>query len=565
MKKKKAIVTVTALAAAFILLVAGYLTGSYDNMIGERYADVTDYFGELADNEYAIVFQDGSQAEERAVTFDGEEGYFLPWEDAFTLFDSPIYIDTEAGVGLVARSKRIWTYTPGEKGYVTDEGKHKKTDLTVVLHKGATWYVNIAYLPEIMDIYMDTDHPEAHSLLVITDQTAVKAPAAESSEEGGIKVHTTDTKRSALYKKADEVYVLEEGESWSKVMTPEGYIGYAQNEEMGQSEVFTFEGNAPEYANLTHQGTICLGWHQVAERGGNATLTERMETAQGMTIISPTWFSVTDEEGNISSFASSDYVEEAHAKGLKVWGLIDNFTNTIDDKAFMSSTTARQNMISQLMEEAKACGMDGVNLDFESIRESEAIDYTQLVRELSIACRREGLIFSVDDPVPTYSAYYNRDVQGAVADYVIVMGYDENYAGSEQAGSNASLSFVEKGLKDTLKEVDASKVISAMPFYTRLWIESYDNGSLECQTLAMTDANAYAKEQNMKTYWDAEAGQNIAELDTEENLQRMWLEDEQSLEEKLKLIDSYELAGGAFWKLGFEEADIWTLIRKYLP
>ena len=115
-----------------------------------------------------------------------------------------------------------------------------------------------------------------------------------------------------------------------------------------------------------------------------------------------------------------------------------------------------------------------------------------------------------------------------------------------------------------MKEVPASRLISAMPFYTRLWIESYENGSLECQTLSMSDANAYAKEKQMEIYWDAEAGQNVAQLDTEQNLQKMWLEDEQSLTEKLQLIDTYQLAGGAFWKLGFEDKTIWSVIGQYL-
>ena len=302
----------------------------------------------------------------------------------------------------------------------------------------------------------------------------------------------------------------------------------------------------------------------MSDASGNDTLADCIDQATAMNVISPTWFSVTDEKGNISSFASAEYVQQAHAAGLEVWGLIDNFTNQIDDKAFMSSTEARENMIRQLITAAKDCGMDGINLDFESIKQDEAVHYIQLVRELSIACRKNGLVFSIDDPVPMFSSYYNRKVQGQVADYVIMMGYDEHFSGSDTAGSNASLSFVKTGIQDTLKEVPASRLISAMPFYTRLWIESYENGSLECQTLSMSDANAYAKEKQMEIYWDAEAGQNVAQLDTEQNLQKMWLEDEQSLTEKLQLIDTYQLAGGAFWKLGFEDKTIWSVIGQYL-
>ena len=377
-------------------------------------------------------------------------------------------------------------------------------------------------------------------------------------------MRTESSRKADVLKKTNEVYVLESGEEWSRVMTSEGYVGYAENADLSETSQLAFTQNGPEYSSLIRDHKICLGWHQMSTASGNDTLAERISGAQGLNVISPTWFFVTDDKGNISSFASAAYVQQAHGAGLEVWGLIDNFTNQIDDKAFMSNTEARTNMITQLISAAKDCGMDGINLDFESIKEDEAIHYTQLVRELSIACRKNGLVFSVDDPVPTFSSHYNRRAQGQVADYVIMMGYDEHFSGSDTAGSNASLSFVETGIQDTLKEVPANKLISAMPFYTRLWIESYENGSLECQTLSMTDANAYAKDKQMEIYWDAASGQNVAELDTEENLQKMWLEDEQSLTEKLKLIDTYQLAGGAFWKLGFEDKSVWSLIAQHI-
>lgn len=563
--KKKLTVVVLALCAAVILLIVGISTGSLEQLIGDKYADVSGYFGEIADNEAVIVLPDGEQAEICAVRPEGQEDYYLPWQTAAKLLSSPIYIDEINGRGLLARPDEIWYFTPGTTGYDTQDGQHVDTEYTAVLQREDGWYVSLSYLPEIMNLYLDGIHEDTKTIVMMTDPAQKMAGEAEpEGEEGSIRVRTEESQKAEVLKKTNEVYVLETGEEWSRVMTHEGYVGYADNNELSETRALDFPLNAPEYTALTRDYEICLGWHQMSYASGNDTLADRISGAQALNVISPTWFSVTDEQGNISSFASAEYVQQAHDAGLEVWGLIDNFTNQIDDKAFMSSTEARTNMISQLIAAAKGCGMDGVNLDFESIKEEEAIHYIQLVRELSIACRINGLVFSVDDPVPTFSSHYNRGVQGQVADYVIMMGYDEHFSGSTQAGSNASLAFVEKGIQDTLKEVPASKLISAMPFYTRLWIESYENGALECQTLSMTDALSYAGEKQMETYWDAEAGQNVAELDTEENLQKMWLEDEQSLTEKLKLIDTYQLAGGAFWKLGFEDKSLWSLISQYL-
>ena len=563
--KKKLTVAVLAICAAIVLLIVGLATGSFDELIGDSYADVSDYFGTPEAGTYTLVLPDGEQAETKAITIDGQEGYFFPWMEAADLLNSPLYVDEANQKGMLARPDEIWYFTPGATGYDTESGQHVETTWTALVEQNGAWYVNLLYLTQVMNLYLDTEHGDIQTIVVMTDpQTQIADAVSPDEKKSGIRIRTEDNKKAKVLTVANSVYLLESGEEWSKVMSHEGYVGYAANSELGEQKALAFAENAPEYTSISRDHKISLGWHQMTYATGNDALGERLGVATGLNVISPTWFTVADIEGNITSLASAAYVQQAHDAGVEVWGLIDNFTNKIDMTAFMSNTAARTNMINQLITQAMACGMDGINLDFESIKADQAVYYTELIRELSIACRKNGLVFSIDDPVPKFSSHYNRSVQGQVADYVIIMGYDENTAGSETAGSNASLDFVTEGIEQTLKEVPASKVINAMPFYTRLWIESYDNGALECQTLGMTDANAYAREKGMDIYWDAASGQNIAELDTEQNLQKMWLEDDKSLEEKLKLIDTYQLAGGAFWKLGFESSEIWTLIGQYL-
>lgn len=563
--KKKLTVAVLAICAAIVLLIVGLATGSFDELIGDSYADVSDYFGTPEAGTYTLVLPDGEQAETKAITIDGQEGYFFPWMEAADLLNSPLYVDEANQKGMLARPDEIWYFTPGATGYDTESGQHVETTWTALVEQNGAWYVNLLYLTQVMNLYLDAEHGDIQTIVVMTDpQTQIADAVSPDEKKSGIRIRTEDNKKAKVLTVANSVYLLESGEEWSKVMSHEGYVGYAANSELGGQKALAFAENAPEYTSISRDHKISLGWHQMTYASGNDALGERLGVATGLNVISPTWFTVADIEGNITSLASAAYVQQAHDAGVEVWGLIDNFTNKIDMTAFMSNTAARTNMINQLITQAMACGMDGINLDFESIKADQAVYYTELIRELSIACRKNGLVFSIDDPVPKFSSHYNRSVQGQVADYVIIMGYDENTAGSETAGSNASLDFVTEGIEQTLKEVPASKVINAMPFYTRLWIESYDNGALECQTLGMTDANAYAREKGMDIYWDAASGQNIAELDTEQNLQKMWLEDDKSLEEKLKLIDTYQLAGGAFWKLGFESSEIWTLIGQYL-
>ena len=281
----------------------------------------------------------------------------------------------------------------------------------------------------------------------------------------------------------------------------------------------------------------------------------------GLTTISPTWFTIRDTNGNITSLASSAYVDAAHQAGLEVWGLVDNFTNQVDTLAVLSNTQSRANMISQLITEAQNSGLDGINVDFEQITEEMSDHYIQFIRELSVECRKNQIVLSVDNYVPGFTSHYNREEQGIVADYVIIMGYDEHYVGSE-AGSVASLPWVEQGIQDTLDEVPAERVINAIPFYTRLWRTT--GGNVTSEAIGMDQAQQTIADNNVETYWDKTTSQNYGKYDIDNSTYQIWLEDAQSVAEKVKLVSKYDLAGVSAWKLGFENNVIWQVISDNL-
>ena len=255
----------------------------------------------------------------------------------------------------------------------------------------------------------------------------------------------------------------------------------------------------------------------------------------------------------------------AHEMGLQVWAMVENVSTdesvkNLDTKELMSSTSKRRSLIENLMQEAKTYGFDGFNLDFESLRAEAGPHYVQFIRELSVSCRREGLVLSIDNYVPSdYTSFYNRKEQGTVADYVIVMGYDEHYAGGDP-GSVASIGYVQDGIENTLKEVPREKVINSVPFYTRVWTEA--EGAVTSRAYGIANAKAWVEENDVELAWQEDLGQYYGETENESGRQRIWMEEERSLGLKVDLINQYDLAGVACWKLGFETEDIWEIISQ---
>lgn len=545
-KKYKPVIAVAVLV--ILVAILGIVTHVVMKYIpSSEKMDLNEYYGEMADGEIALVI--GTEKLEERGLVDGDRVY-LPLDVVNTYLNQRYYWDSANQQILYATPSELTSVSAsseaGDKVWVKDDKV----------------YLNLTYVQEFTDLdaYITKD---PYRIAIQYKFKNVKTVTVKKNTSiryrGGIK--------SAILtsvKKGTKLRLIEEMENWDQVATDDGYIGYIDKKKVGEAEKTKFERSfkKEEYSYLTMDSKVNMVWHQVTSTDANAYFADATANMTGVNVISPTWFYLTDTSGNIASIASADYVSQAHEKGLQVWGLIDNFTQEVSTTETLSSTAARQNIISQLIQAAKDVGMDGINVDFESLSEDVGIHFLEFLRELSIECHKNNLVLSVDNPVPEdFTSHYDRAEQGRVVDYVIIMGYDEHYVGSE-AGSVASLPWVEQGIQDTLKEVPAKRVINAIPFYTRLWRTT--GGNVTSEAIGMDQAQQTIADNNVETYWDKTTSQNYGKYDIDNSTYQIWLEDAQSVAEKVKLVSKYDLAGVSAWKLGFENNGIWQVISDNL-
>ena len=545
-KKYKPVIAVAVLG--ILVAILGIVTHVVMKYIpSSEKMDLNEYYGEMADGEIALVI--GTEKLEERGLVDGDRVY-LPLDVVNTYLNQRYYWDSANQQILYATPSELTSASAsseaGDKVWVKDDKV----------------YLNLTYVQEYTDLdaYITKD---PYRIAIQYKFKNVKTVTVKKNTSiryrGGIK--------SAILtsvKKGTKLRLIEEMENWDQVATDDGYIGYIDKKKVGEAEKTKFERsfNREQYSYLTMDSKINMVWHQVTSTDANAYFADATANMTGVNVISPTWFYLTDTSGNIASIASADYVSQAHEKGLQVWGLIDNFTQEVSTTETLSSTAARQNIISQLIQAAKDVGMDGINVDFESLSEDVGIHFLEFLRELSIECHKNNLVLSVDNPVPEdFTSHYDRAEQGRVVDYVIIMGYDEHYVGSE-AGSVASLPWVEQGIQDTLDEVPAERVINAIPFYTRLWRTT--GGNVTSEAIGMDQAQQTIADNNVETYWDKTTSQNYGKYDIDNSTYQIWLEDAQSVAEKVKLVSKYDLAGVSAWKLGFENSGIWQVISDNL-
>lgn len=558
-QKKKAAPVLVVLILIVLVGAAGvvsFLINRYKP--GTEYMAGNEYFNLTDENSVALI-QNGELLEEQAVLIGGEP--YAAYTYVESQLNSCFYWDEETKGILLTTSGGVQTLLPGDAAIAKTPGGQP----AVQQESDGTVYISLDVVKEYTDLdyayYSDPNRVVIRNEWDGVEQATVQSDTAQVRQKGGIKSLIL-----ADVQKGDTLLYLENLDNWCKVMTADGYTGYIQTEDISEPEAIEVRtAKKDSYERITRDHKINLVWHQSTSTESNDAMAEMTAEMTGVNVISPTWFSVTDETGTISSLASADYVKLAHEAGREVWGLIDNFNEAFDETTDLAYASVRSRIIEQLLAEAASCGMDGINVDFENLKEAGIPHYLQFLRELTSAAHAQNLVVSVDTPVPqAYTMYYQRGEQARFVDYMIVMAYDEHFAGSEEAGSVSSLPFVQQAVEEMTRVMPADQVICGIPFYTRVWTEKFGQSAITSEVLGMDGAKNYAKENQMTETWDASLGQNVATVETSDARYTIWMEDEQSMEEKLKVIQSADLAGVAEWKLGFERADIWSLISEYI-
>lgn len=558
-QKKKAAPVLVVLILIVLVGAAGvvsFLINRYKP--GTEYMAGNEYFNLTDENSVALI-QNGELLEEQAVLIGGEP--YAAYTYVESQLNSCFYWDEETKGILLTTSGGVQTLLPGDAAVAKTPGGQP----AVQQESDGTVYISLDVVKEYTDLdyayYSDPNRVVIRNEWDGVEQATVQSDTAQVRQKGGIKSLIL-----ADVQKGDTLLYLENLDNWCKVMTADGYTGYIQTEDISEPEAIEARtAKKDSYERITRDHKINLVWHQSTSTESNDAMAEMTAEMTGVNVISPTWFSVTDETGTISSLASADYVKLAHEAGREVWGLIDNFNEAFDETTDLAYASVRSRIIEQLLAEAASCGMDGINVDFENLKEAGIPHYLQFLRELTSAAHAQNLVVSVDTPVPqAYTMYYQRGEQARFVDYMIVMAYDEHFAGSEEAGSVSSLPFVQQAVEEMTRVMPADQVICGIPFYTRVWTEKFGQSAITSEVLGMDGAKNYAKENQMTETWDVSLGQNVATVETSDARYTIWMEDEQSMEEKLKVIQSADLAGVAEWKLGFERADVWSLISEYI-
>ena len=487
---------------------------------------------------------------------------YMSEEDVRELFDENIYYDQQYNQIITTSDTKVATF-------VIDKNKCTINSSDVSLIAPAKKIGNEFYLPfsEISkSVYnVETKYiSETNTVVLVSlDRELVYA---NSSKNNSVKyMPTSFSKTVDKIEKGDNVTVVKDDKTaengWTKVTTENGKIGYVKTSTLAN------EKQIREKLNIEKQieGNISLAWDYFSEY---ASAPQRTGTIKG---VSPAFLSLQDGgKGNLVAnvgTAGTNYINWAHNNGYKVWALLSNNSDKPTTTEILNDYKLREKLINNIVTAIVTFNLDGINLDFEYLNESDKDVYSRLVIELAPRLKELGKILSVDvtapDGSPDWSLCYDRNVIGDVADYIVFMGYDQNGVSSPKEGTTAGCDWVEANIKKFLGQegVEASKIILGTPFYTRIWTEN--NGSVTSKVVNMKNIASNIPD-GTKTTWDDSLKQNYAEYEKGGKIYKIWIEDAKSLRCKLELVNTYNLAGAAYWEKDRETDDIWDMVSEVL-
>ncbi len=554
------------IAIALIILV---LAGSFGMKLLDRYSysddkqDLEEYYG-LTDGDessVAVVLQN-EKIDVQAKLIDGR--CYMDIKDVQDLLNERFYYDSNEGFLIYTTPTQMMKSVVGTNVYSVD-GEEITKDYTIAVSGGDALYIALDYVKEYTnfsyELFAEPNRIQLRTQWGSRDSASIKKNT-NVRIKGGVKSPILRAVEAG-----EVVTILEEMETWTKVKTMDAMIGYVENkflkDRVTEEEIAVTDYEVPEYTSIHRDYKINLGWHAVYAESGNDTFESVVNGTGTMNVISPTWFFLDGNEGDIKAIPSRNYVDKAHSRNMEVWALFENISLDCSAHEVLTYTSKREKLINTLMDYILEYDIDGINVDFESLSGETGEHFTQFLRELSIACRLNEIVLSVDNYVPRESnTFYNRKEQGVVADYVIIMGYDEHWGSGGVAGSVASIGYVRDGIEKTLEDVPAEKVINAIPFYTRVWKTT--NGEVTSEALGMEKAEEFITKYNVPTVWDEETCQNYGEIEMGSTLYQVWLEDAQSIETKLTVMKNYGLGGVAAWQLGLEDKAIWDVLDAFV-
>lgn len=539
---KERIISIIKCIVLFVIVLALFNMINYNITQNSNNNSKLVIFGDNIDRKYVPILEN--------------DDIYISFDTISSFIDEDIFYDEETQKVIITNEDYVYKFDLNSNKATRNFEKYDIGTCAKIINDEV--YINISLIKDIYNI--KTEYNEELNTISIDKKDLNDI----NLNYNGVKLYSDiDTNSQILetLNKDNTVAVYEDSlnhNRWYKVKSDTGKIGYIDK----SAVTVISDNNIEQQEEPQNQEKLIMFWQY------GSSLDTLGDKVEGVDVVMPTWYSISDADGNIEDEYSKDYYDKAKSYGYELWPII---TNGLDKEDFdkkeitsqiMNDETKRETLIKNIVKVIKDNKLDGINIDFEGMKEEDKYMYTQFLRELYPLVKATGAKLSVDI---YFTSYIDRQGVGKACDYVMLMGYDQRGSWSDDVGSISELSWVENNINSLIEDsnISPSKIILGVPFYTRLW-EIDSDGEVSTTVYGMESSQEFIEENGLTEQIDEEAGQHYVELDTDSKTYKLWIEDAFSISQRADIVINYNLAGITGWQKGLETPDIWEVLNEKL-
>lgn len=305
---------------------------------------------------------------------------YVSIDDVKNFFDK--YIEVEESINKVITTGEIVTAEISFK-----EGENIKINgVTSKIQANAIKENNVIYLPlsEMLTIYnIQINYIEATNIITV-DSINKELEQSTLTKNSIVREKKRNILSNALEKlnSGDKVYVISDNiKGWTKVRTLNGKIGYLETKTLSDYNVVQEEYSIVSSNNTN--GKINMFWDYFSEKSSAPDRTG--QTIEGVNVVSPTFFYI-DKNGNLKEnigTSGKKYIEWAKSQNYQIWPRVSNDLAGIEvTSKLLNNYSARQKLISDLVNACMVYNLDGVNIDFEYMYQNDKDAFSKLIIEM---------------------------------------------------------------------------------------------------------------------------------------------------------------------------------------
>lgn len=310
-----------------------------------------------------------------------------------------------------------------------------------------------------------------------------------------------------------------------------------------------------EITATKNEYSLWLNWWS-----GDETNTTLNLLPSNVNSVSPLWYFV-DANSDLREYkirSKEAILDTISNNSLSIIPTVGNDFDPVRINKLLHNNQLKNSLINKLIDLVNENNFAGIDLDWEQVYEKDNEKYAEFVSELKarLTNRNKTVIVTVHAQTGVGdwegSMGHNIELLSESADLLRIMAYDYHYSESAP-GPTTPTDWLTRVVRYTANKVDNGKIVIGLPLYGYKW-----NLGASGESINYSYAKESEKKLGFKLSRDISSGVLNAKFMENNKKYEIWIDDSESVINKINLVNDMGFNKFIFWVAGGEDQLLWS-------